>query len=56
MEESMLPFGLVVITALAIQNLLLVVALTQLASPVVMVVCRALVRVLVLVLIGPVTS
>lgn len=52
----MLPFGLVVIMALAIQNMLLVLTLMQLTSPGVMVVCRALARVMVLVLIGPVAS
>lgn len=55
-EETWIPVVLVVITALALQNLLLVLTLAQLSSPNVVVVFRALARVMVLVLVGPVTS
>ena len=52
MEESVLPFGLVVIMALMLQNLLLVVTLTRLSSPEVAAVVRALARVAVLCVTG----
>ncbi|TPW16615.1 MAG: hypothetical protein FD129_700 [bacterium] len=51
-EESVIPFGLVVIMALMLQNLLLVVTLTRLSSPEVAAVVRALARVAVLVVTG----
>lgn len=51
-EESALPFGLVVIMALMLQNLLLVLTLTRFSSPELLVVFRALARVAVLCVIG----
>jgi len=54
-EETVLPIGLAVIMALVLQNLLLVLTLTHLSSPDLVVVFRALTRVTILVLTGPVT-